>query len=1012
MWRRLVRPDLAEARARGNAVDRPGKRVDTCGAREDPERMGALPRPDVTPGPHRELVDALHTLHHRAGWPSLRRLAVKTGVSHTTVSKTFSSESLPSWGTLELLVEAMEGDVSGFHELWLSASTPADAPDRPALRIAGRRDELLSVRRHMDSGTGPLLVTGEAGIGKTALVTAAAAGARTFVATGACRPLSTEVPLLPMTDLLRQVRRAHPTWFDEALGACPTYVRGAVSAILPELGSEEAPQVSEAWARQRLFNAVEALLAALRSSRSLALVVEDAHWADATTLDVLELLGSHACPLVVTVRTDDPDVDERFADWLTRVRRLPDVATLALVPLTLAETAEQLALLRGHDPEPDDAARVFARSLGQPLFTEQLALHPDDRPLPDLLADLLARRLRNLSAGAWIVARSLGISDRPVSAEQLAQITGSDPLAGLRELDAQGLVAPTVDGDEVGLRHPLVADAIRQHLVAGEAHEVHRRVATVLAAAADPPAAEIAQHWSAAGDLDHELHWRIAAARAASTAYAVEAAATQWQRVLALWPAGLDEAGDPPLTHAGMYVEAIGAVKRLDFAAAVPLLGKALEVAEEAAPEHAAAILLRAGYMRGRLGEADAGLDLHARAVALYADLPPCREHVDALHALAGCFEGAGRFRESAELGVRALAQARRLNIPSVLKEALAEHAWSQGLAGDTAGARASVDEMTAIVLDPPDPYCEMEVAVSVTDMLLMTGAPADELVDVARAALTAADAWGLHQWEDAILRCNVAEALVAQGEPNRAWDLVAPFTEGDPVHERWPLHELRAVLELLKGHTGEAQRHIAAVAEGPVPRLGLAFRLGYNASAATIELWSGQPAAALDRALPVLGSGQETEEPAMLGPLLVLAARAAADLRDRARGEQLRDLHRRLTGDPFAPHPQLVTPAALGATWAAELARLEGYETVDVWVASAAAWDRLTRPYDAAYSRWRGAQVAQATAQGTVTGRLLKRAALDARGHVPLAEAIRRTTEHGPDPEKPALAVPHGLTP
>ena len=61
----------------------------------------------------------------------LAAFAVKTGVSHTTVSKTFSSESLPSWGTLELLVEAMGGDVSGFHELWLSASTPADDPIGP-----------------------------------------------------------------------------------------------------------------------------------------------------------------------------------------------------------------------------------------------------------------------------------------------------------------------------------------------------------------------------------------------------------------------------------------------------------------------------------------------------------------------------------------------------------------------------------------------------------------------------------------------------------------------------------------------------------------------------------------------------------------------------------------------------------------------------------------------------------------------------------------------------------------
>ena len=461
--------------------------------------MGALPRPDVQPGPHRELVDALHTLHHRAGWPSLRRLAAATGVSHTTVSKTFSSQALPSWGTLELLVEAMDGDVSGFHGLWLSASTPADASVRSALRIAGRRDELVAVRRHLDSGTGLLLVTGEAGIGKTALVTAAAAGAEAFVATGACRPLSTEVPLLPVADMLRQVARDRVTWFDEALVACPAYVRGALGPILPELAGDDPARVSDQWARQRLLNAVDALLAALRERQPLALLIEDAHWADATTLDVLELLARHPCPLVVTVRTDDPDVDEGFTDWLTRARRLPGAASLALVPLTLPETAQQLALLRGRDPEPDDVARIHARSLGQPLFTEQLALHPDDRPLPELLADLLVRRLRVLSEAGWAVARALGVADRPLLAGQLAKITGLDPVAGLRELAAHRLLAPA-DGPEARIRHPLVAEAIRQHLVPGEAPEVHGRVAMVLAAAPDPPAAEIARHWSAAGE--------------------------------------------------------------------------------------------------------------------------------------------------------------------------------------------------------------------------------------------------------------------------------------------------------------------------------------------------------------------------------------------------------------------------------------------------------------------------------------------------------------------------------
>ena len=949
--------------------------------------MVALPRPDLMSGPQRELNDALHALHHRAGWPSLRNLGRDAGCSHTTVSHVFSSPRLPPWGVLELLVEAMGGDTAEFHQLWLASSEPAEPTWTPSARIAGRRDELVAVRRHLDSGTGLLLVTGEAGLGKTALVTAAAAGAEAFVASGVCRPLSTEVPLLPVAEMLRQVCREHAAWFEEALGAAPLYVAGAVAQMLPELAGEEAPQVSDEWARQRLFHALGALLSALRDQRPLALFVEDAHWADATTLDLLELLSTQRCPLVVTVRTEDPDVGEAFTDWLTRARLLPGAATLALVPLTLAETAQQLALLREREVEPDEVARIQARSLGQPLFTEQLALHPDDQPLPELLADLLLHRLRGLSPTGWAVGRALGVCDQPLPVDQVAQIAGLEPLPGLRELDAQRLLAPA-DGPVVRLRHPLIADAIRQRLVPGEAPEVHRRVATVLAAAPDPPAAEIAEHWAAAGDTTEELRWRIAAARAASASFAVEAAATQWRRVLDLWPDELDEAGAPPLGRAEMYVAVLDAGRQLDIAAVVPLTSKALEVAEDAAPEQAAAIWHRVGHIRSWLGESDAALELSARAVAVYADLPPSHDHVEALTDRRSALEHVGRFREAAEFEARAVTVARALGVPSVLKKALAQRAWNQWIGGDPAGAEAAMKELATIVLDPPDPYCEMVVAMKVTDMLLLAGAPAAEVAEAARTALTAADTWGLHQGVDAAVRSNVAEAFINQGDPAAAWELVAPHTTRDPVQERWWLHLQRAVLELYAGRADEAQRQLAAVAAGPIRQMP--HRLDLATTTAGILLWTGQPSPALHWALPVLEAGEETDEPVMLAPLLVLAARAAADLGDRARGEELRDLHRRLTADPFAPHPPLVTPAAQGATWTAELARLQGSETVDGWVAAATAWDRLTRPYDSGYCRWRGAQVALATGQGTLAGRLLKRAAVDARGHLPLTEAIR----------------------
>ena len=103
--------------------------------------MSALPRPELPPGAAKALNDALHELHHRAGWPSLRTLARETGVSHTTVSKAFSQPTLPSWGTLQLLVEAMNGEAANFHDLWLAASAPISGGGPPP-RIAGRRAEL------------------------------------------------------------------------------------------------------------------------------------------------------------------------------------------------------------------------------------------------------------------------------------------------------------------------------------------------------------------------------------------------------------------------------------------------------------------------------------------------------------------------------------------------------------------------------------------------------------------------------------------------------------------------------------------------------------------------------------------------------------------------------------------------------------------------------------------------------------------------------------------------------
>jgi hypothetical protein len=185
-----------------------------------------------------------------------------------------------------------------------------------------------------------------------------------------------------------------------------------------------------------------------------------------------------------------------------------------------------------------------------------------------------------------------------------------------------------------------------------------------------------------------------------------------------------------------------------------------------------------------------------------------------------------------------------------------------------------------------------------------------------------------------------------------------------------------------------------------------LSNRLQAAEHAASAYLWCGRPRPALDRLLAVLRDCVATDASAEAGAVLALAARASADAADAAdaggvpsatRQEMfahLQDLLEQSRVDPFALSGCFIARPAQGAAWAAETTRLMGRPSLELWAAAAGHWDRLGRPHDAAYCRWRGAEVALATGQGTVAARLLRRAARDAREHVPLSTAIAETAD------------------
>jgi hypothetical protein len=283
-------------------------------------------------------------------------------------------------------------------------------------------------------------------------------------------------------------------------------------------------------------------------------------------------------------------------------------------------------------------------------------------------------------------------------------------------------------------------------------------------------------------------------------------------------------------------------------------------------------------------------------------------------------------------------------------------------------------------------------------------GRVGDQVTDAGRPGLEAAATWGLETFPARIVRSNMSSGLRLAGRVRQAAELIAPVTVREELtHENAAVHEERACLDMLRGRCAEALARLEAVGELPVAVLS--NRIEAAEKAAGILLWCGRPHEALDRLLSVTQDAVATPASAELGADLALAARAAVDVADasRASSDARQALHERLAGllarclaDPFAHSGCFIARPAQGEAWAAELARLIGRPSLDRWATTARHWDRLGRPHDAAYSRWRGAEVALSSGRRTLAERLLRRAAHDAREHVPLSAAIAATVAHG----------------
>lgn len=974
--------------------------------------MGALHQPELEPGPHRDLVEALHRLHREAGEPSLRAIGRKAGCSHTTVFHVLSHPRLPAWELLEVIVTALAGTPAEFRVLWLAATAEGIRHLPPPGRtIAGRRAELVVVRRHLEAGSGLLLVVGEAGLGKTTLVAAASQQVSTFVAHARGFPLLSDTPFALVADALREVWRFDEgRWMRKALAACPEFVQPSLARILFELGPPR-PDGDDRFATDRLFAAVRSTLAALAALRPLALVLEDLHWADPSSRSCLEglVLGGRGVPVVGTLETGgSAEADE----WLLRVRREATLV-LNLPPLTEKESRDQVRLLIGHRLGREDLDRIHGTSRGLPLFTEELVRSMAADLHPDRLDDALSRRLEALSPSARAVLAVAALADRPLPAtvfQEAAAMGEAELTDGLRELVTEHFIAGPYGMSDIAVQHPLTAATMRSRLVPSEATSAHRRLAKVLADTPYASAAEVAEHWRGAQDAREELRWRVAAARTACDRLARHEEAAHWERVLQLWPEDGPAPADAGVSRPDLLLEAVHAMVDAGRAVEVrPWVEEVLALGPGVPDAHHALASHRAGQALADV-DPDSALRLAGEALTAYEELG---DRVGALRAMgtrSRALRGTGRYDEAVAEVATALSLSSGLGESALHREVLIEHAWLEVAAGRTLSGlhAAQAASLLPVDADPVDPFDAAWLGTRHTDLLLILCAAGDDVAEAARSGLSAIHGAGIDLFvPSTLLLCNVAEARIGEGAVSGAHRLLRPHTRDKPRQATRHVHLLRAWVDVLRGDLEAADRRLEAVT-------ALGFKVGsHRQGLLTIQvlcdLWRGLPAQALDHVGRGVADETATSWSPYTGTLLVLAARAAADVargdptRHRELTDRLRTWHHQWSEDPFAPEvPHAAAPASR-TTWQAELARLSGTARATHWVGAADQWDLVGRPHDAAYCRWRAAELALHDGEVALAARLLRRAHAQARGHVPLLRVIEQCRDALPR----ALATP-----
>ncbi len=881
--------------------------------------------------------------------------------------------------------------------------------------------------RARQGGPSAVLLGGEAGVGKSRLVgefgqAAAAAGAR--VLTGGCLELGTDgLAFAPFTAVLRQL--VHEMGVDAVASLLPGRTTRGLARLLPELGEPDAGG-EPGEARARLFEEVLTALDHLTAHSPVVLVIEDAHWADQSSRDLLTfLIGNQrtisGLLIVVTFRSDELHRTHPLRPMLAALDRITWVERVELPRLTWNDTSELATRILGGEPRPGLVDALYHRTEGNPLFVEALLSCDGElsAELPESLRDLLLDTVRRLPEATQEVLRIASAGAETTGHALLAAVTGLDDdalTAALRPAVTANVLYVRADG--YGFRHELIGESVHSDLLPGEHGRLHSRFADAIDAdhSLVPPgraAIEMAHHWYLAHDITWALIGAWQAAAQAERAVAPAERLSLLARVLDLWDQVPDAAERIGADHVRVLEEATNAAHdAAEYERGIALATSALKELDPATEPVRAAMLLQArGQFKMNLGRPGFPEDYAAALRIVPAGVPTAR--IPILLSAAHCLPEASLERGYAE---EALALARQIGDEANEANALLTLAIFNAGAGQQSGTGDDPLQLIAqarAIAERAGAHGVL-VKAAINESHLLEGAGEHErAVEAARRGTANPDGQYLARASRTLLAVNEVEPLLALGR----WDEAIAVVEGarDFQLASQPMH--RAMLRVVKGRIALARGKVdgaeeALAAAGALRRGSLdedQYKLPFGALEILLRLAVAGPAAAIATASQVIDDYEVPGgSPRYAWPVVVAGAVACLSAAEqvwvthdeRLRADaaafagRLRTVAEKLETFGQAQEANRLTFAAADAHVAHLLTASPSgpdAELLAAWDRAAAAWAAVSEPYPQAQVLLHAAETALACGDRAGAAVRLQRAAELAAelAAVPLSQQI-----------------------